>query len=181
MTKRTAITADATALDELRALAKSLRRDEAYRALAVLRMLEGVGDPEIARRLEMAVPTVRMHRISFARDGVAGLRAKPRRGRAAVKGPAAAAVAERLSAAPTSLRGIGLRPMVRERREGDPPVTLARIRAAYHAETGQTIDLGHLSVVLRKKSASRGGSLGTRSRAGRTWLPSRLAAPPWRA
>lgn len=139
MTKRTAISADAMALGELRALAKSKRRDEAHRALAVLWMLEGVGDAEIARRLEMAVPTVRMHRISFARHGVAGLRAKPRAGRPATKGDAAAVVARRL---------------VRERREGDPPVTLARIRAAFHAETGQTIDLGHLSVVLRKKRFS---------------------------
>ena len=139
MTKRMAISADATALDELRALAKSLRRDEAYRALAVLWMLEGVGDAEIARRLEMPPPTVRMHRISFARHGVAGLRAKPRRGREAVKGPAAVAVAERL---------------VRERKEDDPPVTLARIQAAFLAETGQTIDAGHLSVVLRKKGFS---------------------------
>jgi transposase len=153
-------------LTELRALTKSKRRDEAHRALAVLWMLEGVGDLEIARRLEMPLPTVRMHRISFARNGVAGLRAKPHRGRVAVKGPAAIAVAERL---------------VRERQDDDPPVTLARIQAAFLAETGQTIDAGHLSVVLRKKGASRGGSLGTRSRAGRTWLPSRLAEPVWRS
>jgi transposase len=166
MTKRTAISADAITLTELRALTKSKRRDEAHRALAVLWMLEDVGDPEIARRLEMPLPTVRMHRISFARDGVAGLRAKPRTGRPAVKGPAAVAVAERL---------------VRERQEDDPPVTLARIRAAFLAETGQTIDAGHLSVVLRKKGASRGGSLGTRSRAGRTWRPSRRAKPVWRS
>jgi hypothetical protein len=83
MTKRTAISADATTLAGLRALAKSKRRDGAHRALAVLWMLEGVGDPEIARRLEMPLPTVRMHRISFARNGVAGLRAKPRAGRPA--------------------------------------------------------------------------------------------------
>jgi transposase len=152
-------------LTELRALTKSQRRDEAHRALAVLWMLEGVGDAEIAGRLEMAVPTVRMHRISFARHGVAGLRAKPRRGREAVKGPAAVAVAERL---------------VRERQDDDPPVTLARIQAALLAEAGQTSDAGHLSVVLRKKGASRGASLGTRSRKGRTWLPSRLAEPVWR-
>jgi transposase len=161
MTRRMAISADATALDELRALAKSLRRDEAHRARAVLWMLEGGGDAAIARRLEMP-PTVRMRRISFARHGVAGLRAKPRRGREAVKGPAAVAVAERL---------------VRERKEDDPPVTLARIQAAFLAETGQTIDAGHLSVVLRKKGGSRGGSLVTRSPVGRTWLPSRLAEP----
>jgi transposase len=166
MTKRTAISADATTLTELRALTKSKRRDEAHRALAVLWMLEGVGDLEIARRLAMPPPTVRMHRISFARNGVAGLRAKPHRGRVAVKGSAAIAVAERL---------------VRERQDDDPPVTLARIQAAFLAETGQTIDAGHLSVVLRKKGASRGGSLGTRSRAGRTWLPSRLAEPVWRS
>jgi transposase len=166
MTKRTAISADATTLSELRALTKSKRRDEAHRALAVLWMLEGVGDPEIARRLEMPPPTVRMHRISFARHGVAGLRAKPRAGRPAVKGEAAVTVAERL---------------VRERKEDEPPVTLARIQAAFLAETGQTIDAGHLSVVLRKKGGSRGGSLVTRSRAGRTWLPSRMAEPVWRS
>jgi transposase len=153
MTKRTAILADATALAELRALTKSKRRDEAHRALAVLWMLEGAGDAEIARRLEMPPPTVRMHRLSFARHGVAGLRAKPRAGRPAVKGPAAVAVAERL---------------VRERQDDDPPMTLARIQAAFLAETGQTIDAGHLSVVLRKKGASHGGSLGTRSPAGKT-------------
>ena len=49
------------------------------------------------------------------------------------------------------------------------------------AESGQTIDAGHLSVVLRKKGASRGGSLGTRSSKGRTWLPSRRAEPVWRS
>jgi transposase len=166
MTKRTAILADATTLAELRALTKSKRRDEAYRALAVLWMLEGVGDAEIARRLEMPPPPVRMQRLSFAWHGVAGLRAKPRAGRPAVKGPAAVAVAERL---------------VRERKDDDPPVTLARIQAAFLAETGQTIDAGHLSVALRKKGASRGGSLGTRSPAGKTWLPSRRAEPVWRS
>ena len=108
------------------------------------------------------MPTVRMHRISFARNGVAGLRAKPRRSPPAVKGDAAAAIAERL---------------VRERRDDDPPVTLARIQAAFHAATGQTIDAGHLRVVLRKKSVSRGASRGTRSPAGRTRPPSRPAAP----
>ena len=166
MTRRTVITADAATLAELRVLAKSKRRDEAHRALTVLWMLDGVGDAEIGRRLEMPLPTVRMHRITFARDGVAGLRAQPHRGRAAVKGPAAVAVAERV---------------VRERKDDDPPVTLARIQAAFLAETGQTIDAGHLSVVLRKKGATRGGSLGTRSRKGRTWLPSRLAEPVWRS
>jgi transposase len=166
MTRRMVISADATTLTELRALAKSKRREEAHRALAVLWMLDGVGDPEIGRRLEMPLPTVRMHRITFARHGVAGLRAKPHRGRAAVKGPAAVAVAERL---------------VRERKDDDPPVTLARIQAAFLAETGQTIDAGHLSVVLRKKGGSRGASLVPRSRAGRTWLPSRLAEPAWRS
>jgi transposase len=166
MTRRTVISADATTLDELRALARSKRRDEAHRALAVLWMLDGIGDAEIGRRLGMAVPTVRMHRMSFARRGVAGLRTKPHVGRPAVKGPAAVAVAERL---------------LRERQDDDPPLTLARVQAAYHAETGQTIDAGHLSVVLRKKGASRGGSLGTRSRAGRTWLPSRRAEPVWRS
>jgi hypothetical protein len=80
--------------------------------------------------------TVRTHRIAFARDGVAGLRAKPQTGRPAVQGPAAVAVAERL---------------VRERKEDDPPVTLARIQAAFLAETGQTIDTGHRSGVLREK------------------------------
>jgi transposase len=166
MTRRTPIAADEATLTELRALAKSKLRAEAHRALAVQWMLEGVGDAEIAARLGIGPSTVRTHRIAFARDGVAGLRAKPQTGRPAVKGPAAVAVAERL---------------VRERKEDDPPVTLARIQAAFLAETGQTIDAGHLSVVLRKKGGSRGGSLGTRSRKSRTWLPSRLAAPPWRS
>ena len=129
-------------------------------------MLEGVGDAEIAARLGIGPSTVRTHRIAFARDGVAGLRAKPRGGRPAVKGEAAVAIAERL---------------VREHKDDDPPVTLARIQAAFLAETGQTIDAGHLSVVLRKKGASRGGSLVTRSWAGRTWLPSRMAEPVWRS
>ena len=71
--------------------------------------------------------------------------------------------------------------MVRERKDDAPPGTLVRIQAAFLAETGQTIDAGHLSVVLRKKGGSRGGSLGTRSRAGRTWLPSRRAEPVWRS
>jgi transposase len=166
MTKRTVITADAAALAERRVLAKSKQRAEAHRALAVIWMLDGIGDAEIAQRLAMAMPTVRMHRIAFAKDGVAGLRAKPHAGRPAVKGPAAVAVAERL---------------LRERKNDDPPLTLARIQAAYLAESGQTIDAGHLGLVLRKKGASRGGSLGTRSRKGRTWLPSRLAEPAWRS
>ena len=136
MTRRTPIAADEATLTELRALAKSKLRAEAHRALAVQWMLEGVGDAEIAARLGIGPSTVRTHRIAFARDGVAGLRAKPQTGRPAVKGPAAVAVAERL---------------VRERKEDDPPVTLARIQAAFLAETGQTIDAGHLSVVLRKK------------------------------
>ena len=164
MTRRTPIAADEATLTELRALAKSKLRAEAHRALAVQWMLEGVGDAEIAARLGIGPSTVRTHRIAFARDGVAGLRAKPQTGRPAVKGPAA--VAERL---------------VRARQEDDPPVTLARIQAAFPAETGQTIDAGHLSVVLREKGASRGGSLGTRSRKGRTWLPSRRAEPVWRS
>ena len=104
--------------------------------------------------------------LIFRPEQVAGLRTKPHVGRPAVKGLAAVAVAERL---------------LRERQDDDPPLTLARIQAAYLAESGQTIDAGHLSVVLRKKGASRGGSLGTRSRKGRTWLPSKLAEPAWRS
>lgn len=85
MTKRTVITAAAATLAELRRLAKSKLRAEAHRALAVLWMLDGVGDAEIAQRLGMAMPTVRMPRIAFARNGIAGLRAKPHVGRPAVK------------------------------------------------------------------------------------------------
>ena len=128
MTRRMVISADATTLTELRALAKSKRREEAHRALAVLWMLDGVGDPAIGRRLEMPLPTVRMHRITFARHGVAGLRAKPHRGRAAVKGPAAVTVAKRL---------------VRERKDNDPPVTLARIQAEPPRVCRRLVGLGH--------------------------------------
>src|SRR4029453_16639213 len=113
MTRRTPIAADEATLAELRMLAKSKLRAEAHRALAVLWMLDGIGDAEIAQRLRMAMAT----------------------GRVPVAG------AERL---------------LGERQDDDPPLTLARIQAAYLAESGQTIDAGHLSVVLRKKGASRG-------------------------
>jgi Winged helix-turn helix len=88
MTRRTPIAADEATLAELRARAKSKLRAEAHRALAVQGMLEGVGDAEIAARRGIGLSTVRTHRIAFARDGVAGLRAKPQTGRPAVKGPA---------------------------------------------------------------------------------------------
>ena len=127
---------------ELERLSRSGSRAEADRARAVLWSLAGESSAVIGSRLGVRAEQVRRWRGAMARDGVAGLRSRPRPGRTPRKRDAALAVAREVLSSPAA--------------EG-PLWTLARLACEIEVRGGETISLGHLSVVLRKGAIAGAG------------------------
>jgi transposase len=159
MGRRCALVMDDVGRTELERLSRSGLRAEADRARAVLWSLAGESSAVIGSRLGVRPEQVRRWRGAVARDGVAGLRSRPRPGRTPHKRDAALAVA----------RDVLNRPAT------DGPLwTLARLAREIEARSGETISSGHLSVVMRK-GAIAGAGRGTASKAGR--MPMRSTVP----
>jgi transposase len=145
MTGRPCVEATPEERDELRALARSLDREEADRAL--LLSLAGWSSFRIAEAFAVKPDSVRHWRWMFGRKGVAGLRAPKAPGPAPVKATAALAVVETLLSQDGCERARW---------------TLPRLQKAIAAQTGVWISTSRLSVVMRKKGAFAGGDRGTR-------------------
>jgi len=137
---------------QLHALARSPRRDEADRARALLMSKEGKTSLQIAPVLGVRPEQIRRWRTRFRKGGAAALRTQPRSGRPDTKAQVALAVAQPLLDEP------------------EPSVawTLPRLAAEIQRRTGVSIAPAHLSVVLRKKGAIEGSDRATASRIDRT-------------
>lgn len=147
MAGRPRVVATAEQCRELRTLAGSSDRAEADRARAILLSLQGWSSVRIAEAFSVEPDSVRHWRWTFARDGVAGLRARKAPGPEPVKARAALSVVSAVLADEVSDR---------------PNWTLPRLQDEIEARTGERISKSRLSVVMRKKGASAGGGPGTR-------------------
>ena len=85
---------------QLEQLARSSKRIEADRARAILLTYQGQNAQQIGELLSVTAQCVRLWRSSFAREGVAGLHAKARKGRTPRKREAALQVVEELLGEP---------------------------------------------------------------------------------
>lgn len=141
------VMATAEQREELRTLARSLDRQEADRARAILLSLEGWSSVRIAKAFAVKPDSVRHWRWIFGREGVAGLRARKAPGPEPLKARAALTVVETI-----------LSEDVSEQMNW----TLPRLQKAIAAQTGVWISRSRLSVVMRKKGAFAGGDRGTR-------------------
>lgn len=141
-------------------LARSPRRAEADRARAVLRSAAGESSQAIAPTVGVRPCHVRYWRMRFRRQGVEALREQPRPGRTGVKATAALPVVLAiLSEAPPA--GVVW--------------TVPRLSEEVARRAGLRISASWLRVVMVEKGGCAGVDRGTRSRAGRMWLPSRAA------
>jgi transposase len=146
MSGRSWIVASAVQRVELCDVAGSSDREEADRARAILLSLDGWTSDRIASAFCVQPDSVRHWRWIFAREGVAGLRARKAPGPEPVKARAALSVIEEV-----------LAPGVSER----PNWTLPRLAEEIEKRTGKRISKSRLSVVL-KKGAMPGAGRGTR-------------------
>jgi len=126
----------------LQELAGSERRDEADRARAIVLSVSGWTSGQIARAFGVTPDSVRRWRSWFATDGVDGLRAGERAGRAPVKSEAASAVVATLLAAPVADR---------------PNWTLPRLQAEIAQQTSVSISKSQLSKALKKTATDGAG------------------------
>jgi transposase len=140
----------------LQELAGSERRDEADRARAIVLSVSGWTSGQIARAFGVTPDSVRRWRSWFATDGVDGLRAGERAGRAPVKSEAASAVVATLLAAPVADR---------------PNWTLPRLQAEIAQQTSVSISKSQLSKAL-KKTATAGADHATACTADKMPTPS---------
>jgi transposase len=140
----------------LQELAGSERRDEADRARAIVLSVSGWTSGQIARAFGVTPDSVRRWRSWFATDGVDGLRAGERAGRAPVQSEAASAVVATLLAAPVADR---------------PNWTLPRLQAEIAQQTSVSISKSQLSKAL-KKTATAGADHATACTADKRPTPS---------
>ena len=133
--------------EELQALARSLDREEADRARALLLSLAGWSSFRIAEAFAVKPDSVRHWRWTFGCKGVSGLRARKSPGPDPVKARAALSVVSAVLSAPIADR---------------PSWTLPRLQDEIETRTGERISKSRLSVVMRKKGAFAGGDRGTR-------------------
>jgi transposase len=142
MGRRCSLVMDEAGRAELERLSRSGLRAEADRARAVLWSLAGESSAVIGARLGVRAEQVRRWRGAVARDGVATLRSRPRPGRTPRKRDVALAVAQAVLNRPAT----------------DGPLwTLTRLAREIEVRSGETISLGHLSVVLRKGAIAGAG------------------------
>lgn len=142
MGRRCSLVMDEAGRAELERLSHSELRAEADRARAVLWSLAGETSAVIGARLGVRAEQVRRWRGAVARYGLAALRSRPRPGRTPRKREAALAVAREVLDRPAT----------------DGPLwTLARLAGEIEVCSGETISLGHLSVVLRKAAIAGAG------------------------
>lgn len=146
MVGRPRVVATVEEREELRALARSTRRDEADRARAVLLSLEGWTSERLGEAFGVTADSVRHWRGWFAAGGVAALAAHPAPGPAPTKAVRALAVVAELLTAPVADR---------------PNWTLSRLQQEIERRSAVRISTSRLSVVMRKKGASRGGGPAT--------------------
>lgn len=160
MVARPQVVATSEQIVGLRVLARSDRRGEADRALAILLSLDGWTSERLSVVFGVGADSVRRWRVWFSKDGVDGLRASPPPGRTPAKGEWAVAVAEEVLAVPV---------------EDRPNWTLPRLQDEIEKRTEVRISKSRLSVVLRKKGAFAGAAPGTASKAAKT--PKRSSGP----
>ena len=158
--RRTALVVTNEQRAALEQLARSPKRAEADRARAILRSAAGESSGAIARTVGVRPDHVRFWRMRFRREGVEALRVRPNRGRPAVKAAAALPVVQTILSEP-------------------PPAgvvwTVPRLSEEVTRRAGPKISASWLRVVMRKRGGFAGVGRGTRSRAGKMWMPSRAA------
>ncbi len=146
----------AAQLQDLQALSRSERRDEADRARAIVLSINGWTSGQIARAFGVTPDSVRRWRSGFSQAGVEGLRASERAGREAVKSEAAARVAAAVLTVPVADR---------------TNWTLPRLQAEIAVQAEVSISKSQLSKTL-KKTATDGADRGIACSADRTQTPS---------
>jgi len=146
MARRPRVTASVEQIAELRELARSTRRDEADRARAVLLSFEGWTSAAIGTAFGVTADSVRHWRTWYATQGVEGLRAAVIPGPSGERGLQALSLAAAILAEPVQNR---------------PNWTLPRLQAEIERRGGPPISTSRLSILLREKGASAGGSPAT--------------------
>jgi transposase len=119
--------------------------------------MEGATADQIGRALQVRADQVRRWRMFYRSGGVNALRSKVRHG------------------PPARLAEIALPVVSQILSETTPPGvvwTVPRLREEVMLRTGQEISLSWLRVVMVKKGGFAGVGRGTRSRAGKRWMPS---------
>src|SRR4051794_6966001 len=147
MVGRSTVIVRAESQAQLQGLARSHERGEADRARAVLLTLAGWSSGRIGEAFGVREDTVRLWRVRFMQDGVAGLRRHSPPGASPIKAETALAVAEEVLSAPVTNR---------------TNWTLRRLAVEIEQRAGLRISRSRLSVVLRKKGISAGAGPGTR-------------------
>lgn len=131
---------------ELKALSRSVRRDEADRARAILLSANGWTSGQIARAFGVTPDSVRRWRTWFMADGVNGLRANLQAGAAPIKSEAALTLAREALSGPVADR---------------PNWTLSRLQAELAARSDVTISKAQLSKTLKKGGSDGDGPVTT--------------------
>ncbi len=130
--------------EQLYCLARSSKRSHADRARAILMTYQGQTAEQIADVLIVRAQSVRRWRIRFARQGVEGLKDKPRSGRPPLKREAA------LSVVPEKLQSV------------NQSLTCPRLVQDVQKQTGVTLTANYMSLIL-KKGVGPTGDLATAS------------------
>jgi transposase len=146
MAGRPRVIANVAQVAELRELSRSPRRDEAYRARAILLSLEGWTSEAIGTAFGVTADSVRHWRTWYATGGVEGLRAAVVPGHSGERGLQALSIAAAILSEPVQNR---------------PNWTLPRLQAEIARRGGPPISTSRLSILLREKGASAGGGLAT--------------------
>ncbi len=141
----------------LRELARSPRRKEADRARAILRLAEGESSTAIAAMLGTRPDGVRRWAMTYRRRGIDALREGLRPGRTPLLADLALPAVRQILAEPVP---VGL------------VWTVPRLAEEVARRTGKRISASWLRCVMREKGGFAGRRRGTRSRAGKMWLPS---------
>jgi transposase len=141
----------------LETLARSPKRAEADRARAVLRYADGEATSTIAKTLGVREDRVRYWRMVFRRHGVEALCSRPKTGRKPLKTEVALPVVKEILGEPAPSGVVW---------------TVPRLSEEVARRSGMKISVPWLGVVMKVKGGCGGRGRGTRSRAGRMWMPS---------